>query len=79
MNKAYAYSPTYTEARGVEGMRALLPQPGGFEGLLVIPEELGQDDLAVSERRDLAEPHVPLESRMRCAHDRLKQNAVASA
>src|SRR5262245_47754686 len=42
----------------------LLPQPDGFEGFLVIPEELLQDDLALSERQDLAELQVPPESRL---------------
>jgi hypothetical protein len=40
------------------------PQPGGFEGFLVIPEVFDQDDLADSECHDLTDSHFRLDPRL---------------
>src|SRR5215211_2084530 len=44
--------------------KGLLPQPGGFEGFLVIPEVFDQDDLALSECHDLTDSHFRLDPRL---------------
>src|SRR6476660_937656 len=46
------------EAQRVKSMKPLLPQPGGFEGLLRARVHLHPDSLSVLDRPNHAEPHL---------------------